>query len=101
MSMNDRRSAGRKPVRFLVPHQSSTDGSAAFDCASDLSSGGIFIRARTTPPAHATVHVQFAPGKDTVVVSTFARVTHVTTDGFGAAFVGLDEEALQAISAAL
>ncbi len=97
----DRRVAGRRPVRFLVQHQSSTDGNAAFDYASDLSSGGIFIRARTTPPTQATVHVQFSPGKDAIVVSTFARVTHVTNDGFGAAFVGLDDEALRAISAAL
>jgi hypothetical protein len=49
----------------------------------------------------STVHVQFAPKKGGALVSTFARVTHVTTDGFGAAFVGLDPEMEQLISSAL
>lgn len=99
--MTDRRIATRKPVRFLVQHQSSTEGASEIDYACDLSEGGLFIRSRATPVPQATVHVQFAPAKDAPLVSTFARVTHVTPEGFGAAFVGLDEEAQRAISSAL
>jgi hypothetical protein len=97
--MNERRIAERKPVRILVKHQSSSDGGYEVDYASDLSTGGMFIASRSTPPRRATVHVQFSPGKDALVVSTFALVTHVSSLGFGAAFIGLDSEAASAISA--
>lgn len=99
--MSERRAADRRPVRFLVQHQSSADGNSEFDYASDLSAGGIFIRSRSALSPHATVHVQFAPGRDAPVVSTFARVTHVTPEGFGAAFIGLDADAVHAIVSSL
>ena len=99
--MNERRIADRKSVRILVQHQSSSEGGYEIDYASDLSAGGMFIASRATPPRHATVHVQFAPAKNAPLVSTFARVTHVTPDGFGAAFIGLDTDAACAISAVL
>lgn len=99
--MNERRIAHRKPVRFLVQHQSSAEAGYEVDYASDLSAGGLFIASRATPPPRSTVHVQFAPGRDAPLVSAFARVTHVTPEGFGAAFIGLDAEASHAISAAL
>jgi hypothetical protein len=99
--MNERRTANRKPVRFLVQHQSSTEAGYEVDYASDLSAGGMFIASRATPPRHATVHVQFAPGRDAPLVSAFARVTHVTPHGFGAEFVSLDPDAARLISAAL
>lgn len=99
--MTDRRVADRKPVRFLVQHQSTSEGGYELDYAVDLSVGGLFIRSRATPLPQDTVHVQFAPGKDAPLVRTFARVTHVTPEGFGAEFVGLDADASQAISSAL
>ncbi|MBL8918992.1 MAG: PilZ domain-containing protein [Myxococcaceae bacterium] len=99
--MSERRTATRKPVRFLVQHQSSTEAGYEVDYASDLSAGGMFIASRATPPRHATVHVQFAPAKDAPLVSTFARVTHVTPNGFGAEFVSLDPDAARVISATL
>ncbi|MBM4778985.1 MAG: PilZ domain-containing protein [Archangiaceae bacterium] len=99
--MNERRSLDRKPVRFLVQHQTSTDAGYEVDYASDLSAGGMFIRSNVTPTPHATVHVQFAPAKDAPLVSTFARVTHVTPHGFGTAFIGLDAEGARAISSVL
>ncbi|MBE2250554.1 MAG: PilZ domain-containing protein [Myxococcus sp.] len=98
--MNERRLATRKPVRLLVQHQSS-EGAYEIDYASDLSAGGLFIASRATPPRHATVHVQFAPATNAPLVSAFARVTHVTPDGFGAAFIALDPEAASAINAVL
>lgn len=99
--MNERRVGNRKPVRFLVQHQSSTETGYEIDYASDLSAGGMFIASRATPPRHATVHVQFAPGKDAPLVSAFARVTHVTPNGFGTEFVSLDPDAARVISAIL
>ena len=99
--MNESRSAPRKSVRFLVQHQASSEGGYELDYARDLSPGGLFIASRATPAPSATVHVQFAPKKDAALVSTFARVTHVTSEGFGAAFVGLDPETRQLIASAL
>lgn len=92
---------GPAPRRFLVQHQASNDGSYELDYGTELSADGLFIASRATPVPFSTVHVQFAPKKDGALVSTFARVTHVTTDGFGAAFVGLDPEMEQLISSAL
>ncbi|MDX2008647.1 MAG: PilZ domain-containing protein [Myxococcaceae bacterium] len=99
--MSDRRTANRKPVHFLVQHQTSSEAGYELDYASDLSAGGLFISSRATPVPFSTVHVQFAPKKDGALVSTFARVTHVTSDGFGAAFIGLDPETEALIGSAL
>jgi hypothetical protein len=99
--MSERRTATRKPVRFLVQHQTSSEAGYELDYASDLSAGGMFISSRATPVPFSTVHVQFAPKKDGTLVSTFARVTHVTNEGFGAAFIGLDAETEALIDSAL
>lgn len=97
--MNDRRQMERRPARLLVQHQVSTEEGPEVDYATDISLGGMFIASKKPVQPNATLHVQFAPAKDSRLVSAFARVTHVKPEGFGAQFVGLDPEAAQLISA--
>ncbi|MBL9039394.1 MAG: PilZ domain-containing protein [Archangium sp.] len=99
--MNERRTETRQPVRLLVQHQSSTDDTFDIDYASELSRGGLFINTRKSVAKHATLHVQFAPKKDSQLVSAFCRVTHVGPQGIGAEFVCLDAESERLIDAAL
>ncbi len=97
--MHDRRRHDRKPAHLLVQHQVSTDEGPQVDYATDLSIGGLFIASKKDVAQNATLHVQFAPAKDSRLVSAFARVTHVTPQGFGAQFVSLDPDALKLIQA--
>ena len=87
--------------RFLVQHQTSTEDGHEVDYATDLSETGLFIRSPRRPPPSATVHLQFSPLKNSGLVSLFALVTHVTSEGFGAQFIDLDPENRSAILAAL
>lgn len=97
--MHDRRRHDRKPSRLLVQHQVSTDEGPQVDYATDISIGGLFIASRKDVARDATLHVQFAPAKDSRLVSAFARVTHVTPQGFGAQFISIDPDAVQLIQA--
>jgi hypothetical protein len=90
--MNERRSSNRLPVSFLVQHQTSPILGYQLDYVTNLSEGGLFISSRAAPDLQATVHIQFVPVRHGSLVSTFARVTHVTPQGFGAQFMGLDAE---------
>ena len=90
-----------QPMSFLVQHQAHAWDSLDVDYARDLSRGGLFITTRKPMTPKATLHVQFAPRKDAQLVSAFCRVTHVTPEGVGAEFVGLDPEAARLIDAAL
>lgn len=99
--MPDRRVAPRVPVRLLVQYQVSSGESFDIDYATDLSRGGLFIETRKPFAADSTLHVQFAPHRDSQLVSAFCRVTHVTTEGIGAQFVSLDAESEQLIAAAI
>ncbi len=89
---HERRAHARHPVRILVQHQA---GALApeIDYATDLSRGGLFVQTRRVPGPNDTIHVQFAPGRDARTVEAFCRVARVTPDGFGAAFVALDDGA--------
>ena len=99
--MPERREDPRVPVRLLVQHQVAAGDSFEIDYATDLSRGGLFIETRKPFAPDSTVHVQFAPGRDSQLVSAFCRVTHVNTQGIGAEFVSLDAESEKLIDAAL
>ncbi len=86
---------------FLVQHQAHAHDSLEVDYARDLSRGGLFIATRKPMSPSSTLHVQFAPRKDAQLVCAFCRVTHVTPEGVGAEFVGLDAEAVRLIDAAV
>jgi hypothetical protein len=89
---SDRRAHARHPVRLLVQHQAG-ERTPVVDYATDVSRGGLFVRTRHLPGRDETVHVQFAPAKDARTVEAFCRVARVTEEGFGAAFVALDDGA--------
>lgn len=91
----------RSIVRFLVQHQSSSEGDIDVDYATDLSKGGLFIATRKALARESTLHVQFAPTKDARMVSAFCRVTHVTPSGVGAEFISLDADSAELLDAAL
>ena len=99
--MDDRREDPRVPVRLLVQHQVAAGESFEIDYATDLSLGGLFIETRKPFTPDTTVHVQFAPGRNSFLVSAFCRVTHVSTEGIGAEFISLDTESAKLIDAAL
>lgn len=99
--MPERREDPRMPVRLLVQHQVAAGESFEIDYATDLSLGGLFIETRKPFTPDTTVHVQFAPGRDSLLVSAFCRVTHVSTEGIGAEFISLDTESAKLIDAAL
>jgi hypothetical protein len=89
------------PVRLLVQHQVAVGDTFDIDYATDLSRGGLFIETRKPFAPDSTVHVQFAPGRDSQLVSAFCRVTHVSARGIGAEFVSLDAESAYRIATAL
>ena len=91
----DRRSHARHPVRILVQHQDSTEAPYEVDYASDLSTGGLFIRTHSVPPLGSTIHVQFAPAKDARMVEAFCRVARVTPHGVGAQFMHMDPASVE------
>jgi hypothetical protein len=99
--MNERRSSSRVPVRFFVQHQTSPILGYQLDAVTNLSEGGMFILSRSAPDLDAKIHVQFVPVPHGALVSAFARVTHVTPEGFGAQFSGLDDESALMIQQAL
>ena len=86
----ERRQHSRHPVRILVQHHENTDAPYEVDYASDLSTGGLFIKTHNVLPLGATIHVQFAPAKDARMVEAFCRVARVTAAGVGAEFVQMD-----------
>ncbi len=94
---SERRAHVRHPVRLLVQHQAGSQ-TPEVDYASDVSQGGLFVNTRRAPGANETVHVQFSPGKDARTVEAFCRVARVTDEGFGVAFVALDEAAAQLLA---
>ncbi len=89
--MPERREETRVPARLLVQHQVAAGETFDIDYARDLSRGGLFIETRKPFMLESTVHVQFAPRRDGVLVSAFCRVAHVGAQGIGAQFVALDE----------
>ncbi len=99
--MIERRTAPRVAVRLLVQHQADVGESFDIDYATDLSRNGLFIATQKALVPDTTLHVQFAPKRDSRLVSAFCRVTRVTKTGVGAEFVGLDAEAQHLIDSAI
>ena len=101
MTSSERRAHTRHAVRILVQHHEHTDTPYEVDYASDLSTGGLFIKTRTTPPLGTTIHVQFAPAKDARMVEAFCRVARITPTGVGAEFVQMDKTSVELLSGVL
>ncbi|MBS1149273.1 MAG: PilZ domain [Myxococcaceae bacterium] len=91
----DRRNHARHPVRILVQHHENTGAPYEVDYASDLSTGGLFIKTHRVPPLGSTIHVQFAPAKDARMVEAFCRVARITPSGVGAQFVQMDPASVE------
>lgn len=86
----ERRAHARHHVRILVQHHENTGAPYEVDYASDLSTGGLFIKTHNAVPLGSTIHVQFAPAKDARMVEAFCRVARVTPNGVGAEFLQMD-----------
>lgn len=86
----ERRAHARHSVRILVQHHENTDAPYEVDYASDLSTGGLFIKTQNMVPLGTTIHVQFAPAKDARMVQAFCRVARITPNGVGAEFLQMD-----------
>lgn len=99
--MPERREDPRVPVRLLVQYQVASGENFDIDYATDLSRGGMFIATTKSFSPESTLHVQFAPKRDSQLVSAFCRVTHTSKAGIGAQFVSLDAEAEKLIAAVL
>lgn len=99
--MSERRQTPRIPVRLLVQHKTQGDESVEVDYASDLSTGGIFIRTARPAAPNATIHVQFSPDRSSQMVEAFCRVARVTPEGMAAAFVHIDTASQAALTTAL
>jgi len=97
----DRRRHPRIPVTLLVQHQAEAGAAHDVDYATDLSTGGLFIRTRRPALPGATLQVQFAPGKDSCLIQAYCRVARVTPEGMGAAFVQLDADSAEVLARAL
>lgn len=97
----ERRSHPRIPVRILVQHHAGDEHRIEVDYATDLSPGGLFIRTAKPHAADSTLHVRFSPNRGAQMVEAFCRVTRVTVDGMGAAFLHLDAETTAMLKAAL
>src|SRR4051812_4214813 len=92
---SDRRAHPRHSVRILVQHHETTDAPFEVDYATDLSTGGLFIKTNATPPPGSTIHVQFAPAKDARMIEAFCRVARVTPQGVAAQFVEMDPTSIE------
>jgi uncharacterized protein (TIGR02266 family) len=88
----ERRRFPRLPVNLLVQHQSTLSAPEQVDYATDLSQGGLFIHTATPAEKGAVVQVQFAPQRDSRLISAYCRVARVTPRGMGAEFVQMDSE---------
>ena len=91
---SDRRAHPRHRVRILVQHHEKTGAPYEVDYATDLSTGGLFIKTHSAPAPGSTIHVQFAPAKDARMVEAFCRVSRVTPNGVAAQFVQIDDASL-------
>jgi hypothetical protein len=80
-------------MTVLVQHQATLTSPQRVDWATNLSRSGLFIHTALPAEPGTTVHVQFAPQKDTRLVSAYCRVARVTPNGMGAEFVQIDPEA--------
>lgn len=88
----ERRRYPRLPVMVLIQHQANLTAPQRVDYATNLSAGGLFIHTASPSQPGATVQVQFAPQKDSRIVSAYCRVARVTPNGMGAEFVQMDPE---------
>jgi hypothetical protein len=88
----ERRRFPRLPVTLLVQHQATVDAPQQVDYATDLSQGGLFIDTEVPAEVGAVVQVEFAPQRDSRLISAYCKVTRVTPRGMGAEFVQLDSE---------
>ncbi len=97
----ERRAYSRHGVRILVQHHENPDAPYEVDYASDLSTGGLFIKTHNVAPLGSTIHVQFAPAKDARMVEAFCRVARVTPAGIGAQFLQMDPTSAQLLEGVL
>ena len=98
---SDRRAHTRHSVRILVQHHENTDAPYEVDYATDLSTGGLFIKTHLAPAPGSTIHVQFAPAKDARMVEAFCRVARVTPQGVAAQFVQMDASSTELLQTVL
>lgn len=99
--LSNRRAHPRHSVRILVQHHETTDAPYEVDYATDLSSGGLFIKTHRAPTPGSTIHVQFAPAKDARMVEAFCRVARVTAQGVAAQFVQMDPASVELLQTVL
>ena len=88
----ERRRFPRLPVNLLVQHQSTLTAPEQVDYATDLSQCGLFIHTANPPEKGSVVQVQFAPQRDSRMITAYCKVTRVTSGGMGAEFVQMDSE---------
>ena len=86
---------------MLVQHHENTDAPYEVDYASDLSTGGLFIKTHNVAQLGSTIHVQFAPAKDARMVQAFCRVARVTPNGVGAEFLQMDPASTELLQGVL
>lgn len=84
-----------------MQHAANADAEYDVDYATDLSTGGLFIKTHNTPAPGSTIHVQFAPAKDARMVEAFCRVARVTSQGVAAQFVQMDEASTELLTSVL
>lgn len=97
----ERRAHARHSVRILVQHHETTNTPYEVDYASDLSTGGLFIKTHNVAGLGSTIHVQFAPAKDARMVEAFCRVARVTPSGVGAEFIQMDPDSVELLEGVL
>jgi hypothetical protein len=97
----ERRAHPRHSVRILVQHHETSETPFEVDYATDLSSGGLFIRTQRSAALGTTIHVQFAPAKDARMVEAFCRVARVTAHGVAAQFVQMDAVSTELLQSVL
>jgi PilZ domain-containing protein len=79
-------------MSLLVQHQAHLTAPSQIHYATDLSLGGLFIHTPEPVDAGTVMNVQFAPQKDSRLVSAYCRVARVTPTGMGAEFVQMSAE---------
>jgi hypothetical protein len=92
MFRRERRRFSRLPVNLLVQHQTAPTAPQRVDFASNLSQGGLFLHTRLEMELGTVLQVQFAPQRDSRLVSAYCRITRVTPNGLGAEFIEMDPE---------
>ena len=92
---NERRRHPRRTVKLMVEHHAPRARDAARDYATDLSSGGMFLRTSRRSTLGETLEVEIAPDSPEAAgktIKAICEVTRVTPEGIGTHFTQLDPD---------